>query len=115
MHFTRSNISRRLTTGLLAALALALTACGGGGSGSDSTISTGPSSTGGPNAPIGSTDVPAQPTTPTAPTNPGNPSTPLLVYSKQDAMRLLEQATFGPTSQALVEVSELGMVGWVDD
>lgn len=64
---------------------------------------------------------PSDPADPWAPVNPAPTEPPdqyvpqpLPVYSKQDAMRLLEQATFGPTPQDLAKVSELGIAGYVD-
>ena len=87
---------------MLAALALAalLSACGGGG-GSDAGAkdSLQRASGGGSTPPSG----------PISPTPPQGTS-----MSAADAIRLLDQAAFGPTPTAIAEVQQAGAAAWVD-
>jgi uncharacterized protein (DUF1800 family) len=85
------------STFLATLLALLLAGCGGGG-GSDGTA-----------AAQGSATPTASATSGTAGT-----SSPAAVVSRQDAFRLLTQATFGPTDTAIAAVQAQGLAPWVD-
>ncbi|HEY9102962.1 DUF1800 domain-containing protein [Chitinimonas sp.] len=72
-----------------ALIALALAACGGGG---------------------GDSTTPSSGTTP-----PPAPPPPGASVSEPDALRLLEQSSFGPTDASLAAVKQLGIAGFVED
>jgi uncharacterized protein (DUF1800 family) len=107
-------IYRRLILLSLALVPIALSGCGGGGSGGSDSA---PAST--------ATPVSNQPSEPVAPTQPNTSIPPAAdapqapTYSspsaqKQDALRLLEQATFGPTSADLATVLDMGVDAYLD-
>ena len=87
---------------LLAAVALTmlLSACGGGGS-SDAGAKDSLQRAGG-----GGTTTPPGPVTPTPPQG--------STMSVADAIRLLDQASFGPTPTAIADVQQAGAADWVD-
>jgi len=101
--------SKDFRTIWLAMLVALLTACGGGGGSDASPQSSSPAANPGANHSDGTT----QP----APHDTSDPTEayPILSGSELDALRLLEQATFGPTSAELAKVREWGVVAYLDD
>lgn len=102
MSATSFTVSRWTRYGFLTMLACALCACGGGGGESSSAANT-PSPSADPES--------TQP----SPSAPPPVSREPVELSQQDAIRLLEQATFGPTTQDLAKVSAMGVSAYLDE
>jgi uncharacterized protein (DUF1800 family) len=88
------------------AVMLLVSACGGGGDSEPPAIETPVEQPAPPTTP------PAPPTTPPDPPSP--PTTPNLDVQAEEAARLLNQASFGPSAQSIEDVMNLGIAGWIE-